>query len=253
MFTWIAFGGLAMLVAVIVNRRAVGRIYVALSAGLGSVGRRVGSVNPQAQRQEQLDNAADDIEKARKGLEEVEALALSLNRQIQDDIKEKTKLENRIRDVLSKGDPNKTAEGYALRLETVENSLVENQKQYSGARNIYDNYAITIKRGEANLEERYREARKQNAQVEITGRIKAVLESAKAFDPSSFGTKLDVAEQAVLAQLDRNQAALNVATDLSLVAVGELADDEAERKERASKILQRFAALPAPETVNQQG
>jgi hypothetical protein len=246
MFTWIAFGGLALLVAMVVNRRAVGRVYMALQAGLGSIGRQVGAVNPVAQRQEELENCANEIEKARKGLEDVEALALSLNRQIQDDLNEKTKLENRIRNVLAKGDPNKTAENYALQLERLELQLVENQKQYDGTRRIYDNYAVTIKRGEAHLEERARAARQQNAQVLITSRVKAVLTSAKAFDSSAFGSKLDLAEQAVLAQLDKNQAALNVAADLSTLAISESADEEDERKERANKILERFVALPAP-------
>jgi phage shock protein A len=247
MFTWIALGGFAVLVAMVVNRRAVGRVYLALRGGLGSIGRTVGAINPIAQRQEELENAANEVEKARKGLEDVEALALSLNRQIQDDLKEKTKLENRIRSVLAKGDPNKTAENYALQLERLEVQLGENQKQYDGTRKIYDNYAITIKRGEAHLEERARAARQQNAQVEITGRVKAVLTSAKAFNASGFGSKLDLAEQAVLAQLDKNQAALNVAADLSTLAVSESADEDDERKERANKILQRFVALPAPQ------
>lgn len=245
MFTIFAVSGVLALVALVMNRRAVGRIYLAAQGGLGSLGRKVAAVNPIAQRQEELDNCADEIEGARKGLEEVEVLALSLNRQIQDDLKEKTKLENRISRAISKGDTNKAKE-YALRLEAVERSLAENQVQYNGARKIYDNYVLVIKRGESNLEERYRTARQQNAQVQITGRIKAVLEHAKAFDPNTFGTKLDKAEQAVLEQLDKNQAAINVAADLSSAAAADLADDEEERDERARVILSRFTALPAP-------
>lgn len=190
-------------------------------------------------------NATRVVEKAAKQLE-------SLQRQIADDLKEQARLTNRLQAVIANGDPNKTAEKYALDLERVEGNLKVNQEQLATAQETYDDNLKLVEKYERDVSAARKDAEALGFQLQQSNAEKELVQMNAALrDQLNLGD-LAQARQRVQAQIDANRGGTRAARDLSRQGLAEEADEELERKERAAAVLARFQK-PAADASGEQG
>lgn len=234
--------GIAVLLLAVLNRRALKRVFSAASAQAGKVGRAAQEADPLAMYQEAVDDGIENIQRAKKGLEKSKALVRSVQRQVEQGQKDKARLEHRIQTVLDNGDPNNTANDYALELAQVEEDLATNQEQLQSHTESYNNFCEQVQHNQKKVAEARRKARSLGLKLEQSQHAKEMSDFASSFSPTGFdadGT-MARAEQLINQKIDQNNAAGDVAKDLSRQGLAQAKDDELERQSAAASILDRF-------------
>lgn len=241
MSTILVIVGIAFVVLLSLNRKALGNMLFAARAQVGELGRAVKNVDPVANFKQVIDDGLNVISRSKKSLETVATQIRSLNRQIDEGTKEKTRLENRIRAALSNGDPNNTAAEYAIQLDSVERNLKANQEQKDRNQQLYDGFAKTIEDNQRLVAEARKEIVQLGVQLEQSERDKELTQFTTEFDKNvDVGAGLADARAAIQAKIDANRAVGDVAISTSTQRQAELADDNLEREQRAEAILARF-------------
>jgi len=231
----------AVVVLLLLNRKAFMNMFSALRAQVGEVGRAAKNADPLAMYRQVIDDGLDNIQKAKVSLETVRTQVRSLQRQVDDGTTEKTRLENRIKAALANGDPNNTASEYAIQLESVERNLETNVEQLERTKGMYDSFTKTIELNQRKVTEARKEVQDLGVQLEQSEREKELVRFNAEFEKGvDVSGTLSEAREAVLRKIDANRAAGDVAADTSKQKAAELADEELERKQRAEDILARF-------------
>lgn len=209
----------------------------------------IANADPLAVYNSQVETAAEAGRNASKVVEAAAGQLVSLERQINTDLGEQARLTNRLKAVVESGDPNNTAEGYALDLERVERNLEVNRSQLTVAQKQYDDNMKLV----TDYENQVTTARKRAADLGF--QLKSS-EAAKDFQrlSGSLNTKLNLgdlaeAERRVQAKIDQNNGAIRAGVDLNQTANAQKADDELERKARAQAVLDRFKKPASPMAV----
>lgn len=237
----LVFGGFLLVAALVVNRRAVGRVYKAAQAQLGEVGRAASNADPVAAYREAIDNAVDTLARDREVAFKSAGNLQSLQRQVTNGRTEVTRLENRIKSKLADDPNNPAVKQYALQLAEVENNLKVNEEQLNRQKEIHDNYLKQVERNERYIKETRRKAESLGLRLEQSEREKQM--QAFSLDNRNGGFKisdLSAAEQKILERIDANVGASEVARDLSREGLAEIEDEERERAAQADSILERF-------------
>lgn len=193
---------------------------------------------------------ADAVEQGRNNQKVVELAGqqlVSLQGQIENDVKEKTRLENRIKGVLAGGDPNKTAQKYATDLARVEEALATNQGQLASAQEQYDTALKLVERYEREIADTRKDADRLGLQLQQSESEKQLYQMTAALkDQCNVGGELAEARRRVKEAVDANKGAAMAARDLSRQTLAEEADDDLERKAAADAVLARFRTPAAP-------
>lgn len=233
--------GVAILVFVVMNRRAAKNVAAAVKAQVGEVGRWAKEADPLALYKETIDDGLESIEEAKRTLQKCRANITSLERQVNSGNQEKTRLENRIKSVLANGDPNNTAKSLALDLERVETNLATNSNQLHTEKEMYTSFLKRIERNQEKVNEARRKATDLGLKLEQSEREKEMRQNCSEFvKKNSFDAagKLQEAEDAIYRKIDQNNSVGQVELDLS--AHGEEDDADLEAQSRADEILARF-------------
>jgi phage shock protein A len=236
---------LALLLAV-VNIPPLIRMLGAGSSQAGKLGRSLEEADPLALLNQAVDDGVASIQNAKKGLENYRALILSVQRQVENGEKEKTRLESRIQDVLDTGDPNRTAQEYAMMLTDVEQNIAMNREQLQRHKETYENFAKQVEVGQSRVLAARQKAEVLGLELEQSKREKEMAHFARdfSFNPRGLDTDLTRAEELIYQKIDANRAIGQVAEDLTKPILVESVDEEDARKAAASKILERFTKRP---------
>ena len=236
---------LAVLLA-IVNVPTLIRMLVAGPSESRKLGRRLEEADPLALLNQAVDDGVASIQNAKKGLENYRVLILSVQRQVESGEKEKARLESRIRDALEAGDPNRTAQEYAMMLADVEQNIAVNQEQLQRHKETYENFAKQVEVGQNRVLAARQKAALLGLELEQSKREREMAHFARdfSFNPQGLDTDLARAEELIYQKIDANRAVGHVAEDLVRPIVAESVDEEKERKTAASKILERFTKRP---------
>lgn len=198
------------------------------------------NTDPLGQYKSQIADAIENGRHAQKVVETAAQQLVSLNNQIAEDLKEQTRLTNRIRAVVAQGDPNKTAEQYALSLERTESNLATNQAQQAVAQATYNDNLNLVERYERDVSAARKDAEQMGFQLEQSLAEKNLVQMSLSLKNTMNLGDLAESRRRVQSQIDANKGASKAATDLSRAGIAEEADDDLERKERAAAILSRF-------------
>jgi phage shock protein A len=226
----------------IINSRAMAKIFGAGRAQVGKLGRMAEEADPLALLNQAVEDGVTSIQNSKKGLENYRALILSVQRQVESGEKERARLESRIQAALGSGDPNQTAEESAMVLADVERHLTANCEQLSRHMEIYENFAHQVELGQAKVAEARLKAARLGLELEQSRREKEMAKFASdfSFDPQGFHSDLARAEELINRKIDANRAVGEVAADMSKQTLINADADEAERKAAAAEILSRF-------------
>lgn len=237
---WV-LGTAVLLAAVVPSARRFFKSLLGLgSAKLEGLSEAIRNADPLGQYKAQITQAIDNGRNAQNVVEKAAKTLVSLNNQIAEDMKEKTRLETRLRAVVAQGDPNKTAEKYALDLERIEQNLLTNQAQQSLAQETYDENLKLVERYEQEVLAARKDAEHLGFQLEQSKAESDLLNmSASLKNQLSLGDLAD-ARRRVQDQINANRGASKAVQDLSRRGVAEEADEDLERRGRAAAILARF-------------
>ena len=133
--------GLAVLVLAAMSppaRRFLKSVLGFAGAKLDNAAEGVAGQDAIGQYKSKIANAVESGRNASKVVDRAATTLVSLENQIADELKDQQRLTNRIQAVMANGDPNKTAQKYALELERVERNLAANQAQKAQAQASYD-------------------------------------------------------------------------------------------------------------------
>lgn len=249
MFSWIVGGVVVAVILAAVSPPArrffknLGRVAGSQVDALGNV---VGGIDPLQQYKTEIANAAEGAKNAQSVVDNSAVQLVSLQSQIEADLSEKTRLENRLRAVVANGDPNKSADRLALDLERIERNLDENSKQLESAQTNYDKNLDLVSKYEVKITELRKDAQTLGLQLE-----QSEAEKKLAVATSSLKSKLDLSNLSetrnkVLAQINANRGVTKANNDMAGAVSADEADDDLERKERAKAILARFQSPTTP-------
>ena len=238
---------IGLIVLAVINRQSFSRVFGAARAQAGKVGRAAEGADPVAMLQQSVDDGVAEIQKAKSGLDLAKANVLSLERQVENGQKEKTRLETRIQAVMDGGDPNNTAKDYAIQLGRLEKDLGSNETQLEKAQKMYDGFATQVKAGQDRVIKAKQRAKDLQVQLNISERAAEMSKFAQSFsfDPDKLNEGLGRAEELIQQRIDQNTAKADVALDMGAGNAAQMKDDELQEHAEADAILERFKKKPA--------
>jgi len=235
---------LLVLLLAIVNLPSLIRMQAAKSDRAYTINCRAEAedVDPLDLLNQAVEDGVASIQNAKKGLENYRELILSVQRQVENGEKEKTRLESRIQEIIDADDSTGAAHEYAMMLADVEQNIVTNREQLQRHKDTYENFAKQVEAGQGRVLAARQKAAMLGLELEQSNREKDMARFARdfSFSPQGLDTDLARAERLIYQQIDANRAIGHVAEDSSAPIVAESVDEEKERKAAASKILERF-------------
>lgn len=246
-FAFIGFGvstimslGTALVVVALVfaaiNYKSAARVAKAARAQAGNIGRAVMNMDPMTIYKQRLDDEGDRLSQARKSLADAGVLVRSVQRQVTEGEKERSQIESRIKAALANGDKDKARE-YALRMKTVESVLETNRLQLKLHQDTYAKYETQIADSTERLARYRREAKSLDVQLQLSEKAKAVSAPQLGLDDDELDTQRD----AVMEQIDRNQAMADASSVGNALATYEAQDRKADDQAAADEILARYS------------
>lgn len=239
LFTVLGVVGVFVVLLALVNFKAVKRMFSALTAQVGKLGRAAVKVDPLAQYEQAIDNAQSDVVNATRGLEHAGALVNQVARQVETDRAEQAELIRRIQLALEHNDPNNTAEDNAVRLAEVERRLEENRAQLKNEQEQYNRFLQQLQTAKERIRVAEEDARRLGArrrQAKARAELSEIAGNFSGLDDSELAR----ARQLVEEETDGYNAKAQVSSDLNVDFEREQADRDLEKKARAASILERF-------------
>lgn len=254
-FGWIVLGVVVVAVLIAVSppfRRLWKAIKEKGEVAANDAAEALLKTNPMGYYKLQISNA---IEKGKNSQNVVKLAAkqlVSLDNQIADGLKEQARLNSRIKSAMAKGDPNKTANNYALQLASVEEALKTNQAQRVTQQKLYDDNLKMVEKYERDVAQARRDADHLGFQLEQSQAEKEMVEVSVALRTDLNMGDLAEAKKRVQEQINANKGDTKGMLDLSRQGLAEDLDEEDERQGAADEILARFQQ-PAPPSAGGQG
>jgi phage shock protein A len=239
---WGVVGIIALVVVVLllINHKAVLNMFGALRAQVGKAGRAVGGADPLANYQQGIDDAADSVKRAKQGMTRAVALISSVERQVNSGKQEKARLEARIQRALGEENQAKAQE-YAAQLADCETHLAANEDQLNHHKEAYDGFVADVKRQQEKVATYQREASGLGIQLEMSKANREFNEFRQSFTVNTGALNgLAAQREAVMQQIDQNNAYGKVEKDVGGGSTYEEDDAEIDRKIKADEILKRF-------------
>lgn len=231
---------IVLVVLAVLNRQALANFFTAGRAQVGKVGRAALDADPVAVFQQQIEDAAHQLAGQLTALKGAEGQLESLRRQVADGEKEKVRLESRIKRALAEGDPNKTAQNYALQLAQVEKTLATNREQLTQQEQITTQYAHSVDLNRQKIREAQQKCQRMGLQLQQSeAQKKAAAQFAQLTNTDLF-SGLGTVQDKIQSQIDANNASAKVDAQMSQDVLNQMKDDEDERKAEADEILARF-------------
>lgn len=204
----------------------------------------VAGLDPMGVYQLQIDNAVENGRVVQKSFDSVAANLVSLQNQVEADLKDKTRLENRLRTVLKEGDPNVTAVTYAEELERVEKNLSVNQAQLEVVQSQYDENLALVEKFKQQISKARADAQQLGFQLQQSEAEKEMSQMSANLRGQLSTGDLSEARRRVMDQINTNRGASKAVHDLNRLNTAQDADDELERKNRVQDVLNRFKEPP---------
>ena len=250
-WTIILILGVLVVIALLVNRRAVMSMFGAGRAQLGKIGRAVGGADPLANYQQRIDDAAEAVKNAKTGMTRAVSLISSVERQVNGGRQEKARLEARIQRALADNN-NAKAQEYAAQLGDCETHLKANEDQLQHHKDAYDGFVADVKRQQEKVTTAQREAASLGVQLELSKANREFNQFRESFSVNTGALNgLAQEREAVLQQIDQNNAYGKVERDVGSGSQYEEEDADIDRKIKADEILKRFQKdKPAAETTS---
>lgn len=217
---YIGLAALVVFVLFIINKRAVTEFFGLARAQVGKGGRYIGQLDPVARMQQVADDAKDQIKGYKQTLTKCEALKVSLQSQVEEDTKNKSRLLARINRLMEEGklDTDPTLQNLAKQLADTEKRLTTNKKQLDDNTELYNSALKNVQAAVAKIATAEQEAKSLDARLKVSESQRELNDMFQtSFDPTSINASLgefDKFKKIAEDKINANNASLKVTKDL---------------------------------------
>jgi phage shock protein A len=228
----------------------LGKLWHAIAAQFNKLANAIRGYDPIAQMQYEYDRSIEQMKEGREGLAQYRALVERVTRQVDNQRRQVSTIEAKIKAYLGAGD-RETAAKFALDLKRAKDDQAENEKQLALHEQAYNNNLLKIKHAVQKLEDVKHKITKYDADLKMS---RAEAEMSQLATQFNFNVTTDFgqAEQVIQDQIDRNRGRVRVAADLSGEGVEDVKREMAVEKTMAEDALKEFEkemGLAAPATA----
>jgi phage shock protein A len=228
----------------------LGKLWHAIAAQFNKLANAIRGYDPIAQMQYEYDRSIEQMKEGREGLAQYRALVERVTRQVDNQRKQVSTIEAKIKAYLGAGDRD-TAAKFALDLKRAKDDLAENERQLALHEQAYNNNLLKIKHAVQKLEDVKHKITKYDADLKMS---RAEAEMSQLATQFNFNVTTDFgqAEQILQDQIDKNRGRVRVAADLSGEGVEDVKREIAVEKTMAEDALKEFEkemGLAAPATA----
>ena len=191
----------------------LGKMWRAFAAQMNKMANWFAGKDPVAQLQYEYDKSVDQLKEGREGLAQYRALVERVTKQVDDNAKQVSMLEAKIKAYLKIND-RETAAQLALQLQKAKQAVAENQSQLAMHEQAYNNHLTKIKHATKKLADLQERIHKYDAELKMSKAEAEMSELAKTFNfdvSTDFGQVENIIENKIA--LNRGKA--RVAADLS--------------------------------------
>ena len=216
----------------------LGKLWHAIAAQFNKLANAIRGYDPIAQMQYEYDRSIEQMKEGREGLAQYRALVERVTRQVDNQRKQVSMIEAKIKAYLGAGDRD-TAAKFALDLKRAKDDLAENERQLALHEQAYNNNLLKIKHAVQKLEDVKHKITKYDADLKMS---RAEAEMSQLATQFNFNVTTDFgqAEQVLQDQIDRNRGRVRVAADLSGEGVEDVKREIAVEKTMAEDALKEF-------------
>jgi phage shock protein A len=216
----------------------LGKLWHAIAAQFNKLANAIRGYDPIAQMQYEYDRSIEQMKEGREGLAQYRALVERVTRQVDNQRKQVSTIEAKIKAYLGAGD-RETAAKFALDLKRAKDDQAENEKQLALHEQAYNNNLLKIKHAVQKLEDVKHKITKYDADLKMS---RAEAEMSQLATQFNFNVTTDFgqAEQILQDQIDKNRARVRVAADLSGEGVEDVKREIAVEKTMGEDALKEF-------------
>lgn len=246
MLNVLLYGGLAVgivvLILLLLNRKAVSRVWEAMGAQVGKGGKAVWGSDPEAIFEQRTEAAAEELKGAVSGLEQYQTLMTGMQRMVDGQQQEKRVLEGRIKAHLAAGRRDE-AGADALKLKAIEAKLAANSGKLADYQEAYKAGLKKVKNAKDKIVALRQRGKELGAELKMSKAEAALTDAACKINVN--GPNLDgigEVEDELLGQIAANRAKSQVARDLGTDGLAEIEAEEQIAREQAEDVLKEFEA-----------
>jgi phage shock protein A len=216
----------------------LGKMWHAFRAQMNKLANWFSGKDPVAQLQYEYDRSVDQLKEGREGLAQYRALVERVTKQVDDNQRQISVLEAKIKAYLKANDRD-TAAQLALQLQKAKQAMGENQSQLALHEQAYNNHLTKIKHATKKLADLQDRIHKYDAELKMSKAEAEMAELAKSFNfdvSTDFGQVENIIENKIA--LNRGKA--RVAADLSGEGVEDVKREIAVENAMAEQALEDF-------------
>jgi phage shock protein A len=197
--------------------------------------------DPIAVYQLEIDEAAENIAKARAATGSLGGIRERLTRQVDEGKKDLVKIESRINHFLDEGDDERASD-YTIQYEEAEARLAQNQDQLTGINEQYEAQLDLIETAQNKIKQAKEESRQLKSDLDMAKANAEISELTSSVGGTFSGDSLDglnAAKEEIRRQIDDSRGAANVTTALNQEALEDAkVEEEIKRKDAAAKLAE---------------
>lgn len=220
----------------------IGKIATAVRAFFNKIANALWESDPHAILQLEVDQATQQIQVARQGLERYRGLVERVSMQVASEKQNAQRLEGQIRAHLQAGN-REMAGQLAVQLQQVKNELVNNEQQLVMHTEAYNNNLLKLQQGQKDIVALRQKAQKLKADLEMAKAEAEIARVAEAVAESAipnFSTKIGQATELMQEQIARHRGEARVAADMSARGVEDIKAQQAAEAAMGENLLKQF-------------
>lgn len=239
----------------------MGKIGTAIRAFFNKLANALWESDPHAILQLEVDQATQQIQTARKGLEQYRGLVERVSMQVAAGKQNEQRLESQIKAHLQAGN-REVAGQLAIQLQQVKQDLAQNEQQLTMHTEAYNNNLLKLQQGQKDIAALRQKAQRLKADLEMAKAEAEIARVSEALSESAmpnFSTKIGQATELMQEQIAKHRGQARVAADMSSRGVEEIKAQQAAEAALGENLLKQYEvelglvnAESAPQTAAQK-
>ena len=221
-----------------------GKFATAIRAFFNKIANALWEADPHAILQLEVDNATQQIQVARQGLEQYRGLVERVSMQVAAGKQNAQRLESQIKGHLQAGN-REVAGQLAIQLQQIKQDLASNEQQLGMHTEAYNNNLLKLQQGQKDIATLRQKAQKLKADLQMAKAEAEIARVAEAVSESAipnFSTKVGQATELMEEQIARHRGQARVAADMSSRGVEEIKASKAAESALGENLLKQFEA-----------
>ena len=220
----------------------MGKFGTAIRAFFNKLANLLWESDPHAILQLEVDQATQQIQVAREGLERYRGLVERVSMQVASGKQNAQRLESQIKAHLQAGN-REVAGQLAIQLQQVKTDLATNEQQLAMHTDAYNNNLLKLQQGQKDISALRQKAQKLKADLEMAKAEAEIARVAEAISDSAipnFSTKIGQATELMQDQIAKHRGQARVAADMSSRGVEEIKAQQAAESALGENLLKQF-------------